>query len=306
MRIKVMKNVLWIGLSLLLLLTACGGPEYKVQGDVVVRSQWTFSFGTVCDTLQGADPATFVPVTDWLGHDSQRVYFKAQLVPGIDVATLKAVRYPLFSDKHDYYYEARPLHVADLPSFEIVKWLDDDFWAKDARLVYYDTLSIAGVDLATFELVGKWFARDKNHVYMKGMSLADADPASFEPMKGAMFYYRDKSHVWHFDRLLADADPSTFELVGEQYCRDKSHVWCSIDDKMLMGADPATFEVIGKSNYCRDKSHVWFRSDLLADVDYATFVVDYDSFAHDKFGSFTADRRDTDDSADAFSAGTKK
>ena len=287
-----MKKILLACLSALLL-AACGGPEYKVEDDVVVYSHWTFSFGTVRDTLPGADPATFVQVRDWLGHDSQRAYFKNELVPGVDVATLQAKRYPLFCDKNDYYYQTVALHVADMENFKTIKWFENDFWAKDSRCVYYDSVRVDGVDLATFELVGQEFARDKRHVYMNGLVLADADPATFKPIKNSL-YFRDKSHVWHYKELLADADPATFELIGDSpYCRDKSHIWYKYDDVLLVGADPATFEVIGETDYCRDKSHIWFRSDLLPDADYATFVADYQSFAHDKYGTFTADHRDT-------------
>ncbi len=290
-----MKNVLWICLSVLLL-TACGGPDYEVQGDVVVRTDWSFSFGTTCDTLEGADPATFEKVTDWLGHDSERVYFEAELVPGVDVATLEAKRYPMFCDKNDYYYEAKPLHVADRATFKTIKWSANDFWATDSHCLYYDTLRIYGVDLASLELVDGRCARDKNHVYLYGKTLAGADPATFKQMKDNPSFFCDKSHVWHYEEMLAGADPSTFEFVGTRFARDKSHVWCLIDDKLLVGADPATFEVMEETDYCRDKSHIWFRSSPMADADYATFAVDNDWFAHDKYGTFTADLRDTDDS----------
>lgn len=287
-----MKKVLFASLTVLLL-TACGGPKYEVQGDVVVYTYWTFSFGTRYDTLPDADPATFAQVKDWLGHDSKHVYFKAKLVPGVDVASLEAKRYPLFCDKNDYYYETAPLHVADIKNFKTIKWFENDFWAKDSRCAYYDSVRIDGVDLASFKISDKWIAKDKNHVYMDGLLLAGADPATFEEV-GNTLYYRDKSHVWNVRQLLPDADPATFEMMGNSpFCRDKSHVWYEFDGELLVGADPATFEVLGETNYGRDKSHIWFRNKLLADADYATFVADYDSFAHDKYGAFIADHRDT-------------
>ena len=289
-----MKQVLLACLAVLLL-TACSDPKYEVQGDVVVRSHWTFSFGTCYDTLPGADPATFEQVKDWLGHDSERVYFKSTLVPGVDVATLKAERYPLFHDKKDYYYETKALHVADIASFKVIKWFDEDCWAKDSRCAYYDTVRIDGVDLSTFKVTDKWTARDKYHVYVKGLLLPEADPATFKSIAGSL-YYRDKSHVWEMDRLLVGADPATFEVIKDSYyVRDKSHVWFSGPvNILLVGADPATFEVIGKSYYVRDKSHIWFQDILLEDADYDSFVAEYESFAHDKYGSFIGGQRDTD------------
>lgn len=289
-----MKNLFIVGL-LAMLLAACGGSKYEVRGDVVVRSEWTFSFGTVYDTLPGADPATFKQVKDWLGHDSERVYFEAKLVPGVDVLTLEPQRYPLFRDKNDYYYKTVPLHVADRASFQVIKWFDDDFWAKDSRNAYYDSLRIDGVDVPSLALDDRRVARDKYHVYMRGVLLPEADPATFEHIAGSLCY-RDKSHVWNLDKLLVGADPATFELVGDNYFRDKSHVWYEVNESPLEGADPASFEVIGNSQYSRDKSHIWFRDKLLPDADRATFAVDPNngSFASDKNGTFTGDRRDND------------
>ena len=288
-----MKQVLLACLSVLLL-SACGGSRYEVQGNVVVHTYWTFSFGTVYDTLPGADPATFKQVKEWLGHDSERVYFNALLVPGVDVATLEAKRFPLYCDKNDYYYETKALHVADMAAFKTIKWFENDFWAQDSRCAYYDSLRIDGIDISTFKVIDKRIAKDRYHVYMKGALLADADPATFESIDG-LIYYRDKSHVWDINELLEGADPASFEIIGNSYVRDKSHVWYSAwGNKMLVGADPATFEVIGKTDYSRDKSHIWFRNVLLEDADYETFVADNESFAHDKHGSFTCDRRDTE------------
>lgn len=279
---------------LVLLLTACGGPKYEVRGDVVVRSYWTFSFGMRYDTLPGADPATFVQIKDWLGFDSKQVFFETSPVPGADVATVKAKRYPLFCDKNDYYYKTKPLHVADMKTFKTMKWYDDDFWAKDSRYVYYDSVRVQGVDLPSFKIVSRWYARDKHHIYMDGLMLVGADPATFMRIDDSVFF-RDKAHVWRFGKFFAEADAATFEVMGEScFCRDKSHVWYDeYECHPLVGADPATFEVIGDTQYCRDKSHIWFRNILLSDADYATFVADYDNFAHDKYGSFTADHRDT-------------
>lgn len=288
-----MKKVL-LAILPILLLTACDSPEYRIQGDVVVRCHWTFSFGTLYDTLPGADPETFVPVTDWLGHDSERVYFMHYLVPGADVSTLEAKRYPLFCDKNDYYYETKPMHVADMASFKTIKWYSNDFWAKDSRYAYYDSVRIEDADVRSFKVIDHWLARDKNHVYMDGLILPDADPATFKTIKYTA-YSRDKSHVWHFDELLVGADPATFEVMkNTKYCRDKSHVWFYFDGTLLVGADPATFEVLGDTDYSRDKSHIWYRGEPIPDADYETFVADYESFAHDKNGYFTCALRDND------------
>ncbi len=228
-----MKNwkLLFIASAMAVMLSSCfSKPEYIVQDDMVLYKYWTFSFGTRYDTLPGADPATFLQVTNWLGHDSRQVYFEDELVPGVDVASLEPVRKPVFKDKNDYYIKTDPMHVADIKSFKILKWAYGSIWAKDSRYAYYDTAKFEA-DVATFKAIDVFFAKDKNHVY----------------------YY----------------------------------------SKVLPDADPATFKNIGKSFYYRDKSHIWFGSDKLKDVDYNTFKVDGFEYAHDKFGSFFEEKRDT-------------
>lgn len=217
---------------LAVLSTACvGGSKYEVQDGCVVYRYWTFSFGWRNDTLPGADAATFEQVKDWLGHDSERVYYEDKLVSGADVSSLVAIRKPLFRDKRDYYYQAVPMHVSDVASFKVMAWFEDDFWAHDSRCAYYDTVRIDGVDLDSFKILEMSKAKDKHHVY-------------------------------YFGRVIPDADP-------------------------------ATYEILGYSAYSRDKSHIWCGDDLLEDVDYATFTVDDVSTAHDKFGSFRWEKRDT-------------
>lgn len=201
-------------------LLGCGaGERYEVQGDVVVFTYWTFSFGRINDTLPGADASSFKSVKDWLGHDNERVYFKEKLVPGADVATLQVVRYPLYRDKRDYYYGATAMHVADMETFKTLKWAEDDFWATDSRYAYYDTLRI-DADLPTFELLDVFVAKDKNHVYFFGQILPEADAATFEKL-GHSAYSRDKSHVWCGDDLLPDADLATFVVDGFDKPHDK-------------------------------------------------------------------------------------
>ena len=214
------------------LLAACGNDgKYEIKGEHVVYSYWTFSFGPLSDTLPEADPATFVSVNRWLGHDNSHAYYKNKLIPDVDVESFEAVRYPLSRDKHDYYYESTPLHVSDVESFKTLRWFEHDFWAVDSRYAYFDTVRVDGVDLSTFELLDMPIARDKSHVYSLG--------------------------------------------------------------KVIPLADPSTFEVIGNSLYYRDRAHIWCGDELMEDVDYATFEVDGISKAHDKYGSFSWEKRDS-------------
>jgi len=215
-----MKKFFALAILVLSLMACTDDGKYELQDDVVVYSYWTFSFGPVNDTLPGADPATFETVNSWLGHDSERVYFKDKIVPGADVASLEPQRYPLFRDKNDYYYEENAMHVADVSSFKILKRFDRDFWAVDSRNAYFDTLRIDGVDLPSFKVMSFTVARDKNRVYFFGKVIPGADPATFQEI-GHSAYYRDKSHVWCGNELLEDADLATFQIDDYDRAHDK-------------------------------------------------------------------------------------
>lgn len=221
-RIGMKKLVLaLVACVLALMLSACvRGAKYVVQDDCVVYRYWTFSFGWRNDTLPGADVATFEQLSNWLGHDSERVYYEDKLVPGADVSSLEVVRKPLFRDKRDYYYQAGPMHVRDVASFEVLKWFEDDFWARDARCVYYDTVCIDDADLPSFTILEMSTAKDKRHVYYFGRVIPDADPATYEIL-GNSVYSRDKSHIWCGDDLVEGADYETFTVDDISAAHDK-------------------------------------------------------------------------------------
>ena len=208
-------------LVLVALAVSCDtGEKYVVRDNVVVFTYWTFSFGTVNDTLPGADAASFRSIKNWLGCDDKQAFFKAKPVSGVDVATVKPERYPLFSDKDDYYYETAPLHVRDKASFNILDWFEHDFWAVDSQCAYFDSVRIDDADVQTFKVLKMPVAKDKNHVNYFGSVLPLADPASFEIIKNSA-YARDKSHVWCGDDLLQDADLATFTVDDMYRAHDK-------------------------------------------------------------------------------------
>lgn len=214
------RQLTFIAITALLLASCDRHGKYESNGEIVRYSYWTFSFGERYDTLPDADPATFHSVNDWLGHDAEHVYFKDELVPDVDIASLKTERYPLFYDKKDYYYKSTPMKVEDLHSFKILKWVDDSFWAKDSKCAYFDTIHIAGADPASFKVRNWAVAADKNHVYRFGELLEHADPATYEEGWNDL-YSHDKSHIWYCGELLSDADYATFKVDKDGTAHDK-------------------------------------------------------------------------------------
>lgn len=194
--------------------------KYVTRDGSVYYTYWTFSFGQQSHELPQVDAASFKQVKGWLGRDNRHVYFKERLVEGADPVTLKADKYPLCHDANDYYHKGEPLHVASVKDFVVLKWSDDNFWARDGRYAYYNTRRIEGVDLKSFKVTSHCSAVDGEHVYRYGKLLPLADPKTYvEDWKG--FYSRDKAHIWYMGELLKDADYDSFVVDGDSDAHDK-------------------------------------------------------------------------------------
>ena len=194
--------------------------EYVKHGGTICYSYWTFSFGTIYDTLPGVDAASFTSIENWLGRDKQHSYFKGRLIEGAHPASLKAKKYPLSCDNNDYYYMHKPLKVASVKHFEVIKWNEDDMWAIDNRYAYYDSIRIDGTDLATFKIQAHNVATDRNHVYRYGKIMPLADPATYVEQWNGL-YSRDKGHIWYCGKLMEDVDIATF-VIDKDGARDKN------------------------------------------------------------------------------------
>lgn len=201
-------------------LSSCDSGEYKNLDGTMVYSYWTASFGTINDTLRGADAATFKVVEDWLGHDNTHVYFKSRMVEGADPATLKPDKYPLFGDKHDYYYKGAPLHVSDMASFKVIKRFEDDLWASDSHYIYFDSVMVKEADVKTFKVKDDAFAIDKDHVFIGMQVVEDADPETYEILDWC--YAKDKDHVWYINDIIKGADAATFSVDDDWQAHDKT------------------------------------------------------------------------------------
>lgn len=237
------KFITTLALALLLaVVTSCtNSGEYVIGEDTVCYSYWTFSFGTIKDTLPGANPKTFKTINKWSGHDGKNVYFQNILVKGADAATVQADKFPLLYDKRDYYYKGVAMHVANVDKFKTLKWFEDDMWATDGTYAFYDSIRIKPQDMNSFKVKTYNMAVDSKYVYRYGKILPLADPATYEEEWDG-YFSRDKSHIWHAGTLLEDADYATFKVDKDDVAHDKhGYFWGEnriskeeIDEKHLL------------------------------------------------------------------------
>lgn len=176
------------------------------------------------------------------------------------------------------------------------------------------------VDPATFKAVEDWLGHDDNHVYFKDNLIENADPKTLKAEKYPMF--RDRKDYYYMTAALRVSDMESFKVLKRSdddiWARDSRYAYydslrietpdiesfrvvahnTAVDSKnvyrygkILPLADPATYEETWKGFYSRDKAHIWYMGTLLEDADYATFVVDDDTHAHDSKGSFHREER---------------
>lgn len=193
------------------------------------------------------------------------------------------------------------------PVMRLVTPLGHDYWRDSAGRVYYSHLTddrlnvirghnlIPGVDLASFEVLNRNWARDAKHVYVLSSRLR-ADRDSFEVLN--TLYARDRDWVFYLGGKAKDIHRDSFEVLdsGEQpdgpctavdhltgavsrvdffgYARDRSRVYFH---EMLIGkprairfADRETFEVV-TGEFARDKDWVFLRETRVRAADRATF-----------------------------------
>ena len=206
-RLKALTTAVLFVVAMLTMAGCDEGGKYEVKNGTVYFTYWTFSFGTVEEELTGVDPATFESVNDWIGRDAGHVWFKSRLAEGADASTVVADDYPLFHDRHDYYFEGKAIGVADPSTFRALQCNKLALWAVDRQCAYFDTLRIDSADTETFKVVDTFTAKDRRHVYYFGKVLDDADPATFKSL-GA--YAKDRNHVWYCGDIVEGADVESF------------------------------------------------------------------------------------------------
>lgn len=134
--------------------------------------------------IEGADPATFVL------PDRSII---SKIMNFGDISNLA-------HDAHDYYMRDLPLHVANMGSFRQI----DSNWALDSLQVYYLGIdgnaynkAVSVGDYRTFKVLNEFYAVDAKYVYYKNNIVEGADPASFAVLKGEYHYGQDKHRVYY-------------------------------------------------------------------------------------------------------------
>lgn len=223
-----MKRLIYMIVALVeLLLASCDhSGEYVVENGQVLWSHWTFSFGTLKDTVYGVDTATFESLSFCYGKDKEHVYREDKLIQGASPETFKPHNNNLAEDTNDYYWKGCKLHVYDKSSFEIIYDEEHDAsWAKDSKYGYYiffenfvkfpiaDSKSFRPVQYPVDEFIlqSNSYAVDKYKAYYEGVIVSGADVATFHQIAQNMA--QDKYRIYYKSQTTDIKDYSKIHTI---------------------------------------------------------------------------------------------
>ena len=205
--------------------------------------------------LQGANPKTFVLLSEGFSKDNKQVYFRENL-----------------------------LEKANNSKFEVLS----DLYAKDNFNVYWTNKLISGIeDISTFESIDGYFAKDKTTLYYcKENTVTPVTFADFKTFKicentdySNFRYYTDINNAYlieegqdNLNQLITINDIKTAEFyqIGECYSKSGSAIYYK--NKTLQNVDITTFQIFDK-NYSKDKLKVFYQGFEIENADSKSFKI---------------------------------
>ncbi len=195
-----------------------------------------------------ADRWTFEILSQTYAKDANHIYYKGNLIPNSDPATLES----LGSGPDDWNGYARDagqvycwgeiLPNAAPVSFEVID--SNLLYARDNKQVYHCADVIAQANPVTFELISGSVSRDDQDYYYYSAVL-NVDMESFtllhNPEGGGTIWGYDKNCYYIHNRCNPIPDPKNFQVISDSFAKDATHVYYL--DKVLADADPQSFIV---------------------------------------------------------------
>jgi hypothetical protein len=192
-------------------------------------------------SLEGVDTATLHVLEQRYAADAKQVYYEGAAVEGADPASFEPLTEGFARDKNRGYQAfRRPVPFSHGPSFEPVS----KSYAKDRERVFYVSRTsdgepqqavVPGADPTTFKAFTYDYATDARRIYYEQRVLK-GDPATFQPLDFG--YARTGDTVFHRGEPMRGADPASFavleEVTDEATARDKA--WLYKDGERVRAA----------------------------------------------------------------------
>lgn len=226
--------------------------------------------------------------------DRRQVYAGGVVIADADPATFEATEYSgidsgIARDKRDYYLGGTPLRIQHMTSFKLVgKACAECIWAYDHKNYYvgsnHGEIAFPIADVPTFKVINQFYAKDAKQVYYLKEILDKADSATFQVFKDG--YAKDATRVYHLNFVMPDANVDTFQVLSYGYAKDDQHAYYGHSALDYLNVDLPTFQVVGPGNvphraYAKDAKQVYYLGGVVLNADAATFVAD-ENRARDK------------------------
>lgn len=231
------------------------------------------SFFALGKKISKADFATFKVLDERIAKDAYRIYERGEVLYGYDAPSFVYYTADIMKDGRNVYILGKAINSADAKTF---KYLGDNY-SLDAFHAYYID-KVLSVNVASFEVLGHFFARDANSAFAYGDRIVGADAGSFRALNGV--YSKDKNNVYVGAGRIDKADTDSFQILeNELYGKDKSYVY--FRGNIIYGADSASFKLLS-DGYALDKNNAYYWEAKIENADPITFTVQKDGYAQDK------------------------
>jgi len=159
------------------------------------------------EILAGADPASFVNISDICWKDKSKVDWIGRFVTGADPRTFILLKDNSWARdaRHAWYYQSVvPIKVRDIASFGSI----NDDWARDSKAYYAGSTAntttgeVIGADYSTFRILKGSYARDRKNIYWGARAIKGADLATFKVGGGLHLQAKDRFRYYEYGKSV--------------------------------------------------------------------------------------------------------
>lgn len=152
-------------------------------------------------TVEGADPGSFMALSELYGKDQVQVYYAGQAIPGADPASFTLIDLQWGKDAQDVYFQNRSLEACDPATFV---FLAED-WQRDDQCAYRQGKKLPDADGPSFVVLNYWFGKDNHHAYSHlGTTIEGADVTTFKLREGTcVVCAEDKNRCYRYEEPVA-------------------------------------------------------------------------------------------------------
>ena len=167
--------------------------------------------------VKDADPATFVVLPHWYGHDAKSLYFEGKPVRNstpenvefLDERYVRAGTGVFFDGKRVAHAKAKEFRVLDA---------ENRVWRDDER-VFLDGFAVDGADPSSFVMLAGGVGRDARQVFVCGKAIPGIDMPTFRHL--GFDYFCDRKDYYWAGEPLEFVHRKSFVATGYGEGRDK-------------------------------------------------------------------------------------